>query len=382
MSVLEVDDLIDEPRCDPEHRIPRLDFELNHGCDHACAHCYNIWNAPDGVAGAGYPKGSLSTADFSAMIEKAIRHSGATHVTITGGEPLLRKDALELLAVAGRWAKTVHLITNGSHVDPATARGLKAARVGSVQLTLLSAKREKHDRLKGAVCFDDTLRAALNLRDAGVPVQVCFVAMKENWTDFEAVMELGCAIGVRAISYNRMSPTGWAVEHLDRLLPLIDQVEHNLDTAERLGPKLGVKVGTAMPVPPCLIRLERYQWVRFGFCSVDSASPNIVIDPVGNVRSCNLASGIMGNIRVQDWPEIHAHPYQREFHRIVPEPCRGCAYERSCQGGCKESALATYGSLEHPEPFVHLARTGSLDAASAASAASTAPLVQVADPRR
>ena len=36
--------------------------------------------------------------------------------------------------------------------------------------------------------------------------------------------------------------------------------------------------------------------------------------------------------------------------------CRGCAYERSCQGGCKESAFATFGDHAHPEPLLWLAQ--------------------------
>lgn len=341
---------------DEAHRIPRLDFELTPGCDHRCAHCYNVWTADEGDAQAGYATtGQLSTRELMALMTKAVRQTGATHLTLTGGEPLLRKDALRLVEHACDLAPSITLITNGSHVDLETARRLAIAGVGSVQLTLLAADRQEHDRLKGATCFDDTVRAAVNLAEVDVPVQVCFVAMKENTHHFAGVMELCYAIGVQTISYNRMSPTGGAIHHIARLMPGIDQIEDNLDTAERLGSAWGIRVATAMPIPPCLIRIDRYRWVRFGFCSTGSRSPNIVIDGAGNVRSCNLSSGILGNLRTQDWAEIHANPYPRDFKRNVPEICRGCAYERSCQGGCKESAFATFGEHAHPEPLVWMA---------------------------
>ena len=41
-------------------RVPRLDFELSSGCDHKCGHCYNVWNASEDDAQAGYPQGQLS----------------------------------------------------------------------------------------------------------------------------------------------------------------------------------------------------------------------------------------------------------------------------------------------------------------------------------
>jgi len=336
--------------------VPRLDFELTSGCDHSCGHCYNVWTAEEGDAQEGYPVGQLRTEPFLEMMEKLVRQSGADHITITGGEPLLRKDALEVIAKACSLVSSVQIITNGSHVTPEVAKSFKEGGVRSVQLTLLSPDRETHDRLKGAECFDDTVRAAMNLRDEGVPVQVCFVAMDENWMEFQGVMELCYALGIRAIAYNRMSPTGGAIHNIARLMPRVEQIEHNLNTAETFGPKWGIRVATAMPIPPCLIRLERYKWVQFGFCSIGSEAPNITVDALGNVRSCNLSSNRLGNAMLQDWSEIYREEYLHTFKDKVPEMCRGCAYERSCQGGCKESGFATFGDLGHMEPLLYLAQ--------------------------
>jgi radical SAM protein with 4Fe4S-binding SPASM domain len=338
-------------------KIPRLDFELTPSCDHGCAHCYNVWTARQGDPQANYPKGQLPTDQYLALMEKVVVDSGAQHITLTGGEPLLRKGALRIIERACLLVETVQLITNGSHVPAETAQAFKRFGLRSVQLTLLSADPKKHNVLKGASCFDDTVRAAVELKDAGVAVQVCFVAMKENWEDFADVVELCFALGIKAISYNRMSPTGGAIHQLQRLMPEVEHLEHNLATAERLGRRWGLQIATAMPIPPCLIRLERYPWVKFGFCSTGSSSPNIVVDANGNVRSCNLSSKILGNLQRMSWAEIMRNPYPREFVRTVPEVCRGCAYERTCRGGCKESAFASFGSMTHSEPLVHLARS-------------------------
>lgn len=342
----------------PRHTIPRLDFELTTGCDHACGHCYNVWGAKDDDPQGGYKRGSLRLDEYLAMMDKVISQTGADHITITGGEPLLHKGAMEIIDKACASVSTVQLITNGSHVTPDVAARFAQGGLRSVQLTLLSAQPHRHDLLKGAPCFDDTVRAALELRDAGVPVQVCFVSMRTNWQEFEEVMELCYVLGVRAISYNRMSPTGGAVHNVNRLLPTVEHVEHNLLTAERLGPRYKIHVATAMPVPPCLIRMERFKWVEFGFCSTGTHSPNIVVDPLGNIRSCNLSSGLLGNIVDEDWSTIfdRVEKYQSNFKKSVPEMCKGCRYERSCQGGCKESAFATFGQTDHVEPFIYQAQ--------------------------
>jgi pyrroloquinoline quinone biosynthesis protein E len=338
---------------DPASQVPRLDFELSAACDHRCAHCYNVWNAaPTDPAGAYPLREQLRSAAIQKLMTKAVTQSGCTHLTLTGGEPLLAVGALELVEHATSLVPSVTLITNGSHVPPETARRLAELGVAHVQLTLLAGHRDLHDKLKGAVCFDDTVRAALDLTEAGVAVQVCYVAMRENAGQLERVMELCHLLGVRQLSYNRMSPTGGAIHHIERLMPSVEAIEADLEVADRLGRAWGIRVGTAMPIPPCLVRYERYPWVQFGLCSTGSDSPNLVVDVLGNVRSCNLSVGVLGNLVRQDWHEIMASDYPRRFVRSVPDICKGCAYERSCQGGCKESGKATFGDHAHPEPLL------------------------------
>jgi pyrroloquinoline quinone biosynthesis protein E len=339
--------------------VPRLDVELSPACDHACAHCYNVWNAAPGDPQAGYDvRGQLATEALLRLITKAVTQSGATHLTLTGGEPLLRKDALRIVEHCCALVPSVTLISNGSHLPPETCRRLAAAGVKQVQLTLLAGDRATHDRLKGAVCFDDTVRAALDLRDAGVPVTCCFVAMAENQGELARVLELCAVLGIRSVSYNRMSPTGGAVHHVERLLPSVEGIEADLETLETLGRAWGIAASTAMPIPPCLVRWERTPWVTFGTCSTGSESPNLVLDGKGNVRSCNLSSVVLGNLVRQDWADFWPAPYVEAFPAQLPEVCRGCAYARTCQGGCKESGFATGGSLTSPEPLLARALAG------------------------
>ena len=329
-------------------RSQRLEFELTPACDHRCAHCYNVWVDSAGRRVAPV----LDTADYCALIDKALNESGATHATLTGGEPLLRSDAELIVERACGAARSVSVVTNGSHMGPARARRLAALGVKWVQLSLLSHRRERHDSLKGARSFDDTLRAALDLQDAGVAVQLCYVALLTNAGDFEGVIELAAALGVRALAYNRMSPSGGAAAHIARLLPTARQMERDLEIAERLGPALNLRVATAMPIPPCLVPLARFPSVRFGFCSVGTEKAGFVVGAQGDVRACNLSSRILGNALNENFAAIMARAETALFRRRVPAMCRGCAHEAICAGGCKEAAVAVYGDPTVPEPIL------------------------------
>ena len=337
-----------------EVKVPRLDLELTRGCNLRCAHCYNVWNGQHGEPPV--PRALLDTGDYLELLQRLVQQSGAGQLTLTGGEPLLHPDVSQIVQQACQLADSVHIISNGQLLDRRVAAQFAGAGVGSVQLTFLSAQPALHDRLRGATgSFQQTVRAALDLRDEGVAVQACFVALQSNCQELEEVLELCLALGIKTLAYNRMAPAGAAVGSIAGLLPSVEQVEANLRTADTLGRRFEIRVATAMPIPPCLIRLERYGWIEYGFCSTGSSSPNLVVDPWGDVRSCNLSSQVLGNIRQTSWGRIMRHSYLRPFNRALPRVCRGCTHHQSCRGGCKESALASYGSLEHPEPFLQAA---------------------------
>lgn len=326
-------------------KVSRIELELTTACDHRCVHCYNVWNADP-----GYPRGALPTAEYLAMVERLVGESGAQELVLTGGEPLLHPDALVIAARAAKLVPHVRLVTNGSHLGPDKARALAKAGVAAVQLTLLGSRRETHDRLKGVASFDDTLRAILDLKDAGVPVQICHVASRGNAGELPEILQLCFGLGVKLLVYNRMCPSGGAVARIGELLPTVEQVETDLEACERLGRRYGIAVATAMPIPPCLVRHERYPWVRFGFCSLGSAS--LVIDPLGNVRPCNLSSHVLGNVARGGLAQLRHAEWGRRFRRVTPKVCRGCVHEASCGGGCPASGVACRGSSAHPEPFL------------------------------
>jgi MoaA/NifB/PqqE/SkfB family radical SAM enzyme len=94
----------------------------------------------------------------------AFRDLGVLGVGITGGEPLLRSDTVDLIAHGTRRGLLMHLNTNGTLVTPKLARRLKEAGLASVNLSLDGPDAETHDRLRGRQgSFDHVMRAAARL---------------------------------------------------------------------------------------------------------------------------------------------------------------------------------------------------------------------------
>ncbi len=91
-------------------RLQSLIFEVTQACNHACLHCYNVWQGPQSTP---YPRGQLDTAPTLDLLAKALDETTCSHVTLTGGEPLLRQDLPTILEFLQRRHIRVTLISNG-----------------------------------------------------------------------------------------------------------------------------------------------------------------------------------------------------------------------------------------------------------------------------
>jgi radical SAM protein with 4Fe4S-binding SPASM domain len=328
-------------------KVQSLSFEVTARCTHRCYYCYNVWKEAD----SSVPTSELPAAEYGALIARAVRESGARHVTITGGEPLVRGDALDLLAAAKRACASVSLITSGwKLLDAATEIG--RLRVSPVQLTFLAADRAAHRELKGLDSFDDLVEGAIRLREAGCDVHVCFVCTPRTYRRFGEVLELAVALGLQRVAFNRASPAGCGSLDPADVMPTVEQVDEALEVGETAAARHGLRLTTAMPIPRCVIDPARFPHVRFTTCASGTDSPNPAIGPTGEVRLCNLSAEVLADLRQDPWTAVGRSAYRRRFRAAVPPECRSCAMRAGCGFGCREAARACRGDLALLDPFV------------------------------
>ena len=74
---------------------------------------------------------------------------GVSGIGFTGGEPLLRKDIFELIKYAKELRLIANFNTNGFCLDKETAKDLIEAGVDSINISLDSADKNTHDRIRG-----------------------------------------------------------------------------------------------------------------------------------------------------------------------------------------------------------------------------------------
>jgi MoaA/NifB/PqqE/SkfB family radical SAM enzyme len=137
-----------------EHLLKRTDgpshaqIGLTNACPQRCTYCYN-----KGRAGR-----VMDTATIKHVI-KELKELGVFWLGLTGGEPLLNKDLLEIVESVGADC-AVKLFTTGSTLTPRLASDLKKAGLFSVSVSLDDWREEEHDRARGTRgAFREALRA-------------------------------------------------------------------------------------------------------------------------------------------------------------------------------------------------------------------------------
>ncbi|OQA21984.1 MAG: pyrroloquinoline quinone biosynthesis protein PqqE [Chloroflexi bacterium ADurb.Bin360] len=266
----------------PRPHLHSLIFEVTQDCNHACNYCYNVWRGPQTTP---YPRGQLDTARTLELLGKALVETRCFHVTLTGGEPLLRPDLLQIIEFLQQRRVQVTLISNGHLLDETMALALVERGVGLFELPLLSHRREVHDALSGVQgAWDAVLAAMANVRLLHGQVIAAFVATRQNIEHIYETVRLAFAFGARGVMFNRFNPGGRGREHLAELLPTVDEVRVALVAAEAAAAEFGIPISCSIPIQPCLIDLDRYPHLSFGFCVV--TVPTLPSTPWG---TCALA---------------------------------------------------------------------------------------------
>lgn len=326
--------------------LDQIVFEITHRCPLKCVFCYNVWLAEENK----YQVGTELTADEIQNIFKKVPKSRV--VTLSGGEPLLRKDDLPRIVKAARTvSQQVHLLTSGIPATDKTARLLSNLDV-SVQISV-HGTRKTHNTIVGlSNGFDRMVEGARNLKRNNVPLTTSTVVCKKNIHELKEILEICIALGVTRLLLIRFLPGGRGL-HREDLLLSTKEVKKMYDISEEMCRYYGVQAALGVPNIPCRIPEKKYRKIAFGNCG---AGINwFAIDPFGRVRICNHSPTILGDLKTQSFEAIWNHPILENFRNLkyVPAQCRSdCKHRKTCRGGCRAVAETMFNDFSAPDPLM------------------------------
>lgn len=315
-----------------------LTWEVTYGCNLACVHCLSSSGKRD-------PR-ELTTEECVRLIDE-LAQMQVFYVNIGGGEPLVRRDFLDLVDYATQSGVGVKFSTNGGLLDRPKAQRVAAMDYVDVQISLDGATAQTNDPVRGVGSHAAALRAMDNLSEAGFSAfKVSTVVTRHNIYELDALEQLAASYGAQ-LRVTRFRPSGRGSEVWDRLRPSASQqreLYHWLQARPHVltGDSFFHLSALGEPLP--------------GMNLCGAGRIVCLIDPIGDVYACPFVMHERfraGNIRDLGgfspvWRESALFHQLREPHSAGA--CASCGLYDSCQGGCMAAKFFTGLSLDGPDP--------------------------------
>lgn len=169
-------------------------------CNFRCMHCYN---------NSGKPIDGEMTDNEVLEVVKQIVELKPMSICLCGGEPLMRKNILEIISTISNADCVVNMVSNGSLITKEKIRQIKEAGLHTLQISLDGINSMQHDTFRGfAGSFDLAVNAIKLAKQEELTVVTSFVPNKLNINSVEEYLKLCQELGVTSARFMPLIPMG------------------------------------------------------------------------------------------------------------------------------------------------------------------------------
>ncbi len=337
----------------PQHSPPRrfvLQWHVTERCNLRCQHCYQEeYDTPE----LAFRELLSVVEQFKALLDRLRREAAPEslrgHINVTGGEPFIRDDFLDLLQVFAANSEyfSFGILTNGTLIDAEMAQQLRAVGPRFVQVSV-EGSPSTNDAVRGQDAFERTVTALEHLAKERIPSTIAFTAHRGNFREFSEVARLGRRLRVRRVWADRLIPWGSGLglgaqslraEEAHEFFEIMQAAKRELATSFcpteiYMGRALQFLVGGGRPYR-CL-----------------AGESLVTIQPNGDLYPCRRMPICVGNVMETSLAELY---YTSElFHDLrrhrVSEGCEQCRFVGECRGGLRCLAYAVTGDPFKGDP--------------------------------
>ncbi|HOJ68606.1 MAG TPA: radical SAM protein [Candidatus Hydrogenedentes bacterium] len=144
----------------------------------------------------------LTAAEWLGVLDSAKR-LGTMLVSISGGEPMLRRDLEEIIAGAAERGMRVHMCSNGLLMTPKRVRALADAGLRAVSISIDHLEPEGHEALRGRGTWARTLKGVQTLREHAPEIRVSINTLitRENYEILPEMLTFARELGVHQVKF-------------------------------------------------------------------------------------------------------------------------------------------------------------------------------------
>ena len=351
-----------------------VSWNLTYRCNLACEHCYLDAGGTPLVGTENFAdRSELSTDECFRVIDEIAAFAPECLTILTGGEPLLRRDILEIVQRAAERELWVVVGTNGVRITENVAGRLAEAGARGLSLSLDALDADRHDRfrmVRGA--WQNTVEGAQILNRTGLPFIVQTTAGSHNAGELDAIADFAHDhLAAKVWNLYFLVPTGRGQFVSDMTPAQYDEV---LASLYRIQKKYKSRMVVNAKCAPHYIKtvLENAS-VETDQSPTDAESPGLSpiriysggaggcpagthymgIRPNGDVTPCPYLPVFAGNLRESPLADLWtSSEVFKDIRRrsSLGGRCGDCEMNAHC-GGCRARAYGMTGDLMAEDPL-------------------------------
>jgi len=303
--------------------LPVLLLWVTDQCNLRCRMCGDQWRID-----LQHVRPLLTVAEIGRIVEGA-RRLKTLVVSITGGEPLLHPQIIEILNLIAHAGISANLCTNGTLLTDDLVARLAGTSLKSISISLDSPNPGDHDRIRGREgAFQAAVSGIRRLRQAmpELTVNINCTVTRKNFRDLKEMITLAAELGCAKISF---APVHTNLQHKEKPKELFEgmiftpgelaELTRELEEAAKLAAAVGIRTSSRpfmRGIPRLYADPSPRQTCYAGYASCS-------ISPWGDVAPCvDMVSTL--NVRDQPLDEIwRSVPFQglREEVDRCASPC-------------------------------------------------------------
>lgn len=213
-------------------RIDYLRISLTDRCNFKCLYCAPLRGLPL------VPQNGILSKDEIVRFVRIMSGLGVEHVRLTGGEPLLREDLLEIVRYLKKIVavRDLSMTTNGSRLGP-FVKPLREAGLDRLNISLDCLNFERFKKVTLSNCYSEVIQSIRLSLQEGFPVKLNMVVLK-GINDHEITGLTGLAsnypLEVRFLEFMPLCGSGWREELFFPMAQIRKRVADNFELEEEM----------------------------------------------------------------------------------------------------------------------------------------------------
>jgi len=307
------------------------------------------------------PKSELSTERARRLIAE-IAELKPGWVFVEGGEPFLREDLFDLLALMQQKQLKVHLSTNGTLLTPRILTTLKQLEV-RVMISIDGTTTATYESIRDGASFEKVVEQTRNCAQEGILEAIDFILLKRNYTEIPAIFKLAASVGAPKITLIGLKPCRDYSEELLSPQEYREAVKLACQAAQETGIEFFFdepffwatvkELGLAAHLPAASAGIV------ISSTSACALGEYLFIESNGEVRPCSFAPLVLGNVNEKPLGEIWREMLASPLLHQIKDPhtrtgyCSDCQYLADCKG-CRARTFFLTGDWFGSDPVCPL----------------------------